>query len=86
MVLCGEHETTVELVDPPKRSVAGDLITFEGQGRSPPADPLNSKKFSDKVAPFLNVNSKGEACWKEVQFKTDKGICTLKTLKDGIVK
>ena len=30
MVLCGDNETTVELVDPPKGSVAGDLITFEG--------------------------------------------------------
>ena len=86
MVLCGTSESgKVELVDPPEGSEAGDLITFEDQGRSPPSEPLNSKKFFDKVAPDMNVSSKGQACWKEIPFKTEKGICTLKSLKDGKV-
>ena len=85
MVLCGQTDSKVELVDPPAGSVAGDLISFEGQARSPPAEALNSKKFFDKVAPDMAVNSKGEACWKEVQFKTDKGVCTVKSLKEGKV-
>ena len=47
MVLCGETEdkSTVELLIPPKGSKAGDLIAFDGHGRAPPADTLNSKKF-----------------------------------------
>lgn len=45
MVLCGEtvDKSVVELIEPPVGSQPGDLITFEGWERNPPA-VLNVKK------------------------------------------
>jgi len=39
MVLCGEtvSKDVVELIDPPTGSQPGDLISFEGWERNPPA-------------------------------------------------
>lgn len=45
MVICAEttDRLTAELLIPPQGSVPGDLITFEGYERKPPA-ALNPKK------------------------------------------
>ena len=87
MVLCGETEdrSAVELIEPPKGSQPGDLITFEGQGRSPPEGTLNSKKF-EKVQPDMNINGEGVACYKEIPFATEKGPCKVKKMRSGIIK
>ena len=61
MVLCGETEdkSVVELIEPPAGSLPGDLISFEGQGRNPPAQ-LNVKKNPwDNVSPELRINELG---------------------------
>ena len=88
MVLMGETEDgkTVELLVPPEGSKPGDLITFEGQERNPPEGTLNPNKFSKKVAPLLKVNADRAACWNGVPFATDKGICKVKSITNGIVK
>lgn len=58
MVLCGEtvSKDVVELIEPPAGSEPGDLISFEGFERNPPAQ-LNPKKNPwDTVAPALKIN------------------------------
>ena len=87
MVLAGETTdgSAVELVCPPEGSQVGDLITFEGEGRSPPEGTINSKKF-EKVSPFMKVNGDGVAVYKDIPFATPKGNCTVKKIRNGIVK
>lgn len=87
MVLCGETEdkSVVELIEPPEGSQPGDLISFEGWERKPPAQ-LNPKKNPwDNVWPDLKINSEGVACWKDIPFRTPKGVCKSGTLKTGVI-
>lgn len=87
MVLCGEtvDKSVVELIEPPQGSVPGDLVTFEGQVRNPPAQ-LNVKKNPwDTVCPELKINDQGVCCWKDFAFQTPKGVCTVPTLKAGVI-
>ena len=87
MVLAGEDVdgNACELLCPPEGSAVGDLITFEGEGRSPPEGVINSKKF-EKVSPNMKINGDGVAVWKDIPFATDKGTCTVKNIRNGIVK
>ena len=68
MVLCGEtpDKSAVELLTPPAGCVPGDLITIDGQGRSPPEQlpPKDDKNPWFKVQPDLNVDANGVAKWK----------------------
>ena len=87
MVLCGENadRTVIELIDPPAGSEPGDLVSFEGHERKPPAQ-LNVKKNPwDNVCPDLSINDKGECLWKDVVFKTPKGACTVSKLRAGVI-
>lgn len=88
MVLCGETEdkSVVELITPPAGSAPGDEISFEGWARQPPAQLHPKKNPWDTVAPALKINAQGECCWNDVQFKTPKGVCTVPTLKGGIIR
>jgi methionine--tRNA ligase beta chain len=87
MVLCGEtaDKSVVELIEPPIGSQPGDLISFEGQDRNPPA-VLNVKKNPwDNVSVELKINEQGQCCWKDGPFKTPRGVCTVPTLKAGVI-
>jgi methionine--tRNA ligase beta chain len=86
MVLCAEtpDRSVIELITPPEGSVPGDLVFFEGQGREPPAQ-LPKKNPWDTVQPKLKVDENGVCCWTEVPFKTSKGVCTAKTIRNGVI-
>ena len=86
MVLCAEtpDKSVIELITPPEGSQIGDLVFFEGQGREPPAQ-LPKKNPWDTVSPALVVDVEGVCRWKEVPFRTDKGICTAKTIRNGVI-
>lgn len=61
MVLMGEtpDKSAVELIVPPADSVPGDLITFAGQGRDPPAQlpPKTEKNPWFRVEPDLSIDA-----------------------------
>ena len=89
MVLCsktgaGESEAT-ELLVAPEGSVPGDLITFEGQARDPPAQlpPKDEKNPWFRVQPDLSCDSTGVAKWKTHLMATLKGNVTTPTLRDA---
>jgi tRNA-binding EMAP/Myf-like protein len=85
MVLCAEtpDRSVAELLVPPPGSLPGDVITFAGFERKPPAE-LNPKKNPwDNVAPKLKINSEGVAVYENIPFTTDKGVVTSKNIRDG---
>jgi aminoacyl tRNA synthase complex-interacting multifunctional protein 1 len=75
----------VELLFPPEGSQAGDVVTFSGFERQPPAE-LPKKNPWDTVQPKLSINAEGVACWDNIPFTTDKGIVKSKTVKNGIIQ
>jgi len=87
MVLCAEtaDRLTAELLQPPAGSQPGDLISFPGFVREPPAE-LNPKKSPwDTVQPKLAINAEGVAVWDNIAFTTDKGIVKSKTIQNGVI-
>lgn len=87
MVLCAEtpDRNTAELLQPPEGSQPGDLITFAGFERQPPAE-LNAKKNPwDNVAPKLTIDASGVACFDSIPFTTDKGVVKSKTITNGVI-
>jgi methionine--tRNA ligase beta chain len=87
MVLCGKttDETKIEFLRPPAGCVIGDVITFEGFVRNPPA-VLNEKKLAwANVKAKLNVNNKSEACYGEIPFMTHLGVVKCDTITGGLI-
>ena len=87
MILCAEtvDRETIELLQPPSGAQPGDLISFPGQLRQPPAE-LNPKKNPwDTVQPKLALNAEGVAVWDNIAFTTDKGVVKSKTVKNGVI-
>lgn len=91
MVICAEtpDRLTAELLTPPSGSVPGDLISFEGFERKPPAvlkiDKKSNKSPWDSVQPKLKIDEHGVATHENIPFKTEKGVVTSKTIKNGII-
>lgn len=90
MVLCAEIRnegvaSAVELLSPPEGSVAGDPITFEGQGRNPPKElPAKTEKNPYfRVAPNFRIDGNGFAKWNDFKFTTPKGDVSAKTIRNG---
>lgn len=93
MVLCAQTEdkSIVEFLNPPEGAVAGDVITFDGYERKP-LEQLPAKKNPwDNVAKCLVTDANMVGCYRdpesgtEIPFKTDKGVCTAKKVKSGLV-
>ena len=68
MVLCAEtsaNKEGVELLRPPEGSEPGDLITFEGQPRDPPAllHKEDKKNAWFKLVADMKVNDNRVANW-----------------------
>lgn len=85
MVLCAEtpDRAVAELLVPPPGSQPGDVITFAGFERKPPAE-LNPKKNPwDNVAPKLKINAEGVAVYENVPFATEKGVVKSKSITEG---
>mmetsp|Transcript_8687 Transcript_8687/g.10718 ORF Transcript_8687/g.10718 Transcript_8687/m.10718 type:complete len:163 (+) Transcript_8687:2838-3326(+) len=89
MVLCAEtpDKSAVELIQPPAGSQAGDLISFEGQERDPPAALHKDDKKNPwfRVEPELLIDGEGIAKWNEFAMKTDKGLFKAASIRNGII-
>lgn len=85
MVLCAEtpDRLTAELLQPPEGSQPGDPIFFPGYERKPPAELHPKKNPWDNVQPKLSLNANGVACFEDVPFTTEKGVCKSKSITNG---
>ena len=87
MVLCAETKDrlTAELLQPPAGSKPGDLISFAGFERKPPAELNAKKKHWDNVQEKLSIDSNGVALFEDIPLATDKGVITSKNIKNGVI-
>jgi methionyl-tRNA synthetase len=94
MVLCASNEdkSKTELLVPPEGSIEGDLVFFDGYERRPVEELAATKKVNTwlNIAPKLVTNGEMVACFreeggKELEFKTNGGVCRAETIKNGIV-
>ena len=88
MVLCASNDehTKVEFLIPPTGSKPGDCVYFEGH-EGTPEDILNpKKKIFEEVQPDFKTTTDKIAVWKDVPFKTDKGVITVASLTAAKIK
>lgn len=89
MVLCASSPdgTKVEFVEPPAGSKPGDKVFVEGHDSGAPDAVLNpKKKVFEKLQPEFKTNNDLVACFKGLPFRTQSGVCTVKTIAGGSIK
>jgi len=88
MVLCAsDPEGKVEFVEPPPGSKPGDRVYVEGYESGSPDPQLNpKKKIFEKVQPDFKTNEDLVATYRGKPFKTDKGLCKVKSIVGGSIK
>lgn len=86
MILCGETADKIELLTPPEGSVAGDLVTFEGQLRQPIPELKAKNNSWEKTQPQFNINTDNVCLWENSVWKTDKGLIKVASLTKGSIK
>ena len=87
MILCAEtpDRLTAELLQPPPGSKPGDLISFAGFERSPPAELNAKKKHWENVQEKLKIDASGVACYGDIPLATDKGVVKSKAIVNGVI-
>ncbi|KAI9340270.1 tRNA synthetases class I-domain-containing protein [Obelidium mucronatum] len=88
MVLCASNAdgSKVEFLVPPAGSVAGDRVYFEGH-EGKPDDQLNpKKKIWETVQPEFKTRDDLVAVWKDVEFRTSKGVVKSASLVAANIK
>lgn len=92
MVLCASNESTVEFVNPPEGSKAGDKIFFETYDIEPEAVLNPKKKIWEAVQPGFSTNSDLEVIFKkdgepDRKLVNKKGeLCHVKSLVNAEVR
>ncbi|KAJ3226406.1 Aminoacyl tRNA synthase complex-interacting multifunctional protein 1, partial [Clydaea vesicula] len=81
MVLCGECETVVELINPPKGSTPGNIVYFKDFKGNADAQLKPKEKVWETCQPNFKVNNKLQATYivdgKEHVLETEKGLCNV---------
>jgi len=88
MILCAtnaEH-TKVELLVPPEGSQPGDKIYFEGFEGEPDAQLNPKKKVFEALQVDFSTNEDLVATWKNIPFRTAKGVVKSSTLVKANIK
>lgn len=92
MVLCASNETTVEFVNPPAGSKAGDKIFFEGYNATPEKQLNPKKKIWEAVQPGFSTTENFEVTYTEegkapAKLVNEKGeLCKNSTIVKADVK
>lgn len=87
MLLCASIEEKLELLEPPIDCKPGDRIFFQGYEHETPEDQLNpKKKLFEQIQPHLLTNDFCVANYKNLPFQTEKGVCTVKSLKKATIR
>lgn len=87
MVMCASTHSTVELLNPPEGSVAGDPVEIDGYPRDPDKVIDTRKNAFETIAEDLKTNSEGVATYKGAHWKVPgKGLVTVTTLTDSSIR
>ena len=91
MVLCASVDERVELVEPPRGSVPGDKIWFEGFEGTPDIQLKSKEKVWETQQSFFATSEKFEPCYVDVDGKVsllrgDKGLCLCPSIAKGTMK
>jgi glutamyl-tRNA synthetase len=80
MVLCASKE-------PPVGSRPGDRVYFDGHEHETPEEQLPpKKKIFEHVQPHFITDEHRVATYKGLPFRTDKGVCTVKSIIHGSIR
>ena len=75
--------TSVELIDPPAGSIAGDKVFIDGVSGKPfPAAKVKKLKLWESVKTELITNNEGLACWRGLPMLTQAGFCRSASLSN----
>ncbi|CAH2079389.1 unnamed protein product [Thlaspi arvense] len=76
----------VELVEPPESAKIGERVRFAGfEGE--PDDVLNpKKKIWETLVVDLHTNENLVACYKDLPFTTDSGVCKVSSISNGTIR
>ncbi|KAI8843356.1 tRNA synthetases class I, catalytic domain-containing protein [Chytriomyces cf. hyalinus JEL632] len=88
MVLCASNadHTKVEFLIPPAGSKPGDRVFFEGHEGEPEEQLNPKKKVWETVQPDFKTRDDLVAVWKNVEFRTEKGIVKTGSLAGASIK
>ncbi|KAI8610503.1 tRNA synthetases class I-domain-containing protein [Chytriomyces sp. MP71] len=88
MVLCASNadNTVVEFLVPPTGSTPGDRVFFKGHEGTPEEQLNPKKKVWETVQPEFKTREDLVAVWKEVEFRTAKGVVKTASLVRANIK
>ncbi|KAI8617105.1 tRNA synthetases class I, catalytic domain-containing protein [Chytriomyces sp. MP71] len=88
MVLCASNadHTKVEFLIPPPGSVPGDRVYFSGHEGTPEEQLNPKKKVWETIQPDFKTRDDLVAVWKDVEFRTAKGVVKTGSLPGASIK
>ncbi|KAJ0245519.1 Methionine--tRNA ligase [Hirschfeldia incana] len=76
----------VELVEPPESATIGERVRFAGHEGEPDVVLNPKKKVWETLLVDLNTNENLVACYKDLPFTTDAGVCKVATISNGTIR
>jgi len=88
MVMCGNKDGVVEIIDPPAGCQPGDRLSVPGFPGEPDAQLNPKKNIWEQVMPDLRLNNDGVATYKSSPWIVNgrSGVCKCPTLTDAQIK
>jgi len=88
MIMCGNKDGTVEIIDPPEGCQPGDRVTVTDFPGEPDAQLPPKKNIWEQVMPDLRLNDVGVATYKGIPWSVigRAGICKCPLVKDAQIK
>ncbi len=80
-----EH-TKVEFLVPPEGSIPGDKVYFENHEGTPEPQLNPKKKVFETIQPDFSTRDDLVAVWKNIPFRTAKGLIKAKSLVNANIK
>ncbi|CAF1856763.1 BnaC04g29310D [Brassica napus] len=76
----------VELVEPPESATIGERVRFAGHEGEPDVVLNPKKKVWETLLVDLNTNENLVACYKDIPFTTDAGVCKVSSISNGTIR
>ncbi|KAJ4904487.1 putative methionine--tRNA ligase [Raphanus sativus] len=76
----------VELVEPPESAMIGERVRFAGHEGEPDVVLNPKKKVWETLLVDLNTNENLVACYKDLPFTTDAGVCKVSSISNGTIR
>ena len=76
----------MELVEPPESATIGERVRFAGHEGEPDVVLNPKKKVWETLLVDLNTNENLVACYKDIPFTTDAGVCKVSSISNGTIR